>query len=63
MGHPIGHKLKEQGSEKLGNFVLVAPMLRDSVLDVEQQDSKFVRTKYFHIFELSHRPNVYCHLL
>ena len=27
----LGHKLKEQSSEKLGNFVLVALMLRDSV--------------------------------
>ena len=27
----LGHKLKEHPSEKLGNFVLVAPMLRDSV--------------------------------
>ena len=27
----LGHKLKEQGSEKLGNFVLVVLMLRDSV--------------------------------
>ena len=27
----LGHKLKDQSSEKLGNFVLVALMLRDSV--------------------------------
>ena len=27
----LGHKLKEHPSEKLDNFVLVAPMLRDSV--------------------------------
>ena len=27
----LGHKLNEQPSEKLDNFVLVAPMLRDSV--------------------------------
>ena len=28
----LGHKLKEQSSEKLGNFVSVALMLRDSVM-------------------------------
>ena len=28
----LGHKLKEHPSEKLDNFVLVAHMLRDSVL-------------------------------
>ena len=27
----LGHKRKEHPSEKSGNFVLVAPMLRDSV--------------------------------
>ena len=28
----LGHKLKEHPSKKLDNFVLVAPMLRDSVV-------------------------------
>ena len=28
----LGHKLKEQSSEKLDNFILVALMLRDSVV-------------------------------
>ena len=28
----LGHKRKEHPSEKSGNFVLVAPMLRDSVM-------------------------------
>ena len=32
--YSLGHKLKEHPSEKLGNFVLVAPMLRDSVYGV-----------------------------
>ena len=32
----LGHKLKDQSSEKLGNFVLLALMLRDGVRLLER---------------------------